>query len=43
MFVNLLDNPTAHFKIPKWIKKQNIEAILNGAENGPESDDEGLE
>ena len=32
MFINLLDEPTTKFKIPKWIKKKNIEAILNGAD-----------
>lgn len=32
MFVNLLDNPNQKFKIPKWIKKKNIEAILDGAD-----------
>ena len=39
MFVNLLDHPTQKFKIPKWIKKNNIEAILNGADAEEEEEE----
>jgi len=31
MFVDLLHTPDADFKVPKWIGKENIKAILQGA------------
>ena len=40
MFINLLDNPEQKFKVPKWIKKRNIEAILNGADSKEEEEEE---